>query len=210
MKPFKYLIFFGIILLCLSVTIFGLLKKGEKFLPFSLISVDENTVVTVTLEDGKLTFISKSIVNGEKVVKKSYPNVVLIDFWATWCGPCRKAMPYMQKLHEKHKPKDDQDTGGLMVLGIALDHGGSKVIKPFSKKLNITYPLLADSTKGSEDDGIIRTSGDMKSKYKVQGIPVVYLINSKGIIEHVHLGFKKEHITEIDNAIAGMISEEKK
>ena len=70
---------------------------------------------------------------------------MLVDFWATWCVPCRKAMPHMQQLSETYKPADGAPDGGLLVLGIALDDAGGKVVVPFYKKLKITYPMLADA-----------------------------------------------------------------
>jgi thiol-disulfide isomerase/thioredoxin len=207
MKFFKFVIIFSLILVFFNNPAFSLLKKGDLLLPFSLVSVEDNSIITITMEDGRLTCIRESTIDGEKKIKKIYPAAVLVDFWATWCVPCRKAMPYMQKLHEKYQPKKDQEKGGLVLLGIAIDKKGAKVVKPFYSKLKITYPLLADPTKDPDGDNIIRTAQDMKSKYKVQTIPVVYLIDSKGIIEHVHLGFKKEHMTDIDKAVSTIISE---
>jgi thiol-disulfide isomerase/thioredoxin len=174
----------------------AILKKGDKFIPFSLASSHDD-VYTVSMEDGKLTVKIKPASGGdEKVI---HPDSVLLDFWATWCVPCRKAMPHMQKLHEKYKPADTAESGGLVLIGISIDAKGNKVVKPFFNKLDYTYPMLADPTEGSGD--MIRTSKDMKSQYKVQAIPVVYLIDSKGIIQHAHTGFKEKDIEDIEKAI---------
>lgn len=172
----------------------SILKKGEPFRPFSLISVDDE-IFTVALTDGKLTVTIESITTGK--TKTIHPDAVLIDFWATWCVPCRAAMPYMQGLQDRNKTPQNTDTGGLIVLGIALDQSGSKIVKPFYKKLAFTYPMLADPTKG-QDDGLIHTAPEMKSQYKVQVLPVVYLIDSKGIIQHAHSGFKKKDFETIE------------
>ena len=61
--------------------------------------------------------------------------------------------------------------------------------------------MLTDPTEGSIEDGIIHTTKKMKSQYKIQGIPVVYLIDSQGIIKHVHVGFKEKDIQDIENTI---------
>lgn len=198
------------ILFFLFICIFALavLKKGDKFHSFSLKSIDDK-IVTVKLEDSKLSIITEFIKDGKKIKKKSYPDAILLDFWATWCVPCRAAMPYMQKIYEKYQPKEDQIRGGLELLGIALDRRGSKVVKPFFKKFKISYAMLADPTTGSNDEGLIRTTKDMKSRYRVQEIPVVYLIDSKGIIEHVHVGFKKRQIADLENTIKEIISGER-
>jgi thiol-disulfide isomerase/thioredoxin len=196
MKNARKMAIVAAFLLCLSILSWAILQKGEKFLPFSLVS-SHNDIYTVTLEDGKLTVKIKPLTGGE--VKVLHPDALLLDFWATWCVPCRQAMPHMQKLHDKYKPAETQDSGGLILLGISIDVKGNKVVKPFFNKLDYTYPMLADPTEG--DDDVIRTTKDMKSQYKVQAIPVVYLIDSGGIIQHAHTGFKEKDIEDIENAI---------
>lgn len=174
----------------------AILQKGTKFIPFSLVS-SRDDVFTVNMDEGRLVVKVQPLSGGEE--KVFHPDAVLLDFWATWCVPCRKAMPYMQKLHEKYKPNETQDSGGLILLGISIDDKGNKVVKPFFNKLDFTYPMLADPTEA--DDDLIRTAKNMKSEYKVMGIPVVYLIDSKGIIQHAHTGFKEKDIEDIENVI---------
>ena len=87
----------------------------------------------------------------------------------------------------------------MILLGISIDAQGNRVVKPFFNKLDFTYPMLADPTEGDGD--LIRTSKDMKSTYKAHAIPVVYLIDSNGIIQHAHSGFKEKDIEDIENAI---------
>jgi thiol-disulfide isomerase/thioredoxin len=180
------------------------LKTGAKFIPFSLKNVDGKDH-TVTMEEGKLTLIVTETQAGETKVTKSHPAGVLVDFWATWCVPCRKAMPHMQQLNETYKPAGDQADGGLRVYGIALDEAGGKVVKPFYQKLKINYPMLADPPSSPVPEGVVRTAKDMKKKYEVQEIPVVYLIDSSGTITHVHVGFKEEHIAELDKAVNALL-----
>jgi thiol-disulfide isomerase/thioredoxin len=202
MKHAKKAAILALFFLCASLSNGAILQKGEKFLPFSLISSHDD-IYTVSLEDGKLTVkIAPLNGNEEKVL---HPNAILLDFWATWCVPCRKAMPHMQKLHEKYKPADNAESGGLILLGISIDAKGNKVVKPFFNKLDFTYPMLADPTEG--DDSMIRTAKEMKAKYKVQAIPVVYLIDSEGIIQHAHTGFKEKDIVDIENAITDLPKE---
>jgi thiol-disulfide isomerase/thioredoxin len=192
----------------LAAAAFALLKTGQKLLPFSLKNVD-NKEYTVTVEDGRLTLIVSESVDGKVQTRKSHPAAVLIDFWATWCVPCRAAMPYMQQLHEKYGPAEGQESGGLRLFGIALDERGSKVVKPFYEKLKITYPMLADPTTGPLADGILRTAQDMKRPYDAIAIPVVYLFDSTGTIVHVHQGFKKEHIDELEEAVKKALAGDK-
>jgi thiol-disulfide isomerase/thioredoxin len=187
---------------------FAILKPGAKFVPFSLKNVDGKDY-TVTMEEGKLTLIvtefAKADIGPEIRVVKTHPAGVLVDFWATWCVPCRKAMPHMQQLSETYRPAADQAKGGLIVLGIALDAAGGKVVVPFYQKLKITYPMLADPPWGAAAPGVSATAKDMKKRYEVQEIPVVYLIDSTGTITHAHVGFKEEHIAELDAAVKALL-----
>ena len=184
----------------------AVLEKGAAFIPFALKNYD-GRAFTLTLEDGRLTLVGEETRDGVTSLVKSYPAAVLLDFWATWCVPCRAAMPYMQQLHDKYKPADGQETGGLRLFGVALDLKGSLVVKPFYAKLKYTYPMLSDPTAGTAGDGLVRTTQEMKAKYKVQDIPVVYLIDAKGTITHVHVGFKKEFVAEIEAAVANLVKE---
>lgn len=191
-------------LFILAASSFAVLRPGEKLIPFSLLDVD-NREYTVVMEDGRLTLIVSETAAGETRTVKSRPDAVLVDFWATWCVPCRKAMPHLQALHEKFGPAEGQGSGGLVIIGIALDDAGSKVVRPFYRKLKITYPILADPAKGGPAGGIVRSAKEMQTRYKVQEIPVVYLIDSTGNITHVHVGFKEEFVAELDHAVAGLM-----
>lgn len=191
-------------LFILTVSSFAVLSPGEALIPFSLLDVD-NREYTVFMEDGRLTLTVSETAAGETRTVKSHPDAVLVDFWATWCVPCRKAMPHLQSLFEKFGPAEGQEEGGLWVIGIALDDAGSKVVRPFYQKLKITYPILADPAKGEGPPGVVRSAKDMKNRYKVQEIPVVYLVDPKGRITHVHIGFKEEFVAELDHAVAGLV-----
>ena len=188
----------------LGSPVFAVLQPGAKLIPFSLKNVDGRDY-TVTMEGGKLTLIVAETVGGETKVVKTHPAGLLVDFWATWCVPCRKAMPHMQQLNETYKPASGQAEGGLVVLGIALDDAGGKVVVPFYQKLKITYPMLADAPTSPAAAGIAATAKDMKKAYGVQEIPVVYLIDASGTITHAHVGFKEEHIAELDTAVKSIL-----
>lgn len=195
------------LLLLISIFSSAELKEGETLKPFSLKSIDDK-VITLKVGEGRLTMIREFSEGGKKITHKSYPYAVLIDFWTTWCVPCRAAYPHLQKLHEKFKPREGQEEGNAEIIGISLDKKGSKIVKPFLKKIEVSYTILADSTGESSED-LLRTAKDVGDNYKVIGLPTVYLIDSKGIIQHVHTGFKKEHMEDLANMIQELISEGK-
>ena len=95
---------------------------------------------------------------------------VLLDFWATWCPPCREAIPGIEKLHRSYSGK------GLVVLGISLDQGGWDSVKEFVTESGITYPVL----KGTDD---------VATKYHVRTIPMLVIVDKEGKIYKRYLGF---------------------
>ncbi|MEN6560517.1 MAG: TlpA disulfide reductase family protein [Acidobacteriota bacterium] len=191
-------------LLILVSPSFAILKAGDKVVPFSLKNVDGKDY-TVTVEDGRLTLTVAETAGGGTNVVKTHPAAVLIDFWATYCVPCRKAMPHMQKLHEDFRPAEGQAAGGLHVIGIALDEAGGKVVRPFYQKLKITYPLLADPPTAGPAAGVAATAKDMKKRYGIQEIPVVYLIDASGTITHAHVGATEAQMAELDAAVKALV-----
>jgi thiol-disulfide isomerase/thioredoxin len=195
----------ALLILALAASSFAILKPGEKLIPFSLKNVDGKDY-TVTMEDGRLTLVVAETVAGRVETVKSHPAGVLVDFWATWCVPCRQAMPHMQQLNETYGPADGQTDGGLRVLGIAIDDAGGKVVVPFYKKLKITYPMLADPPSTPPAPGVAATARETQKRYGVQEIPVVYLIDASGTITHAHVGFKKETSAELDAAVKKLLS----
>lgn len=97
--------------------------------------------------------------------------IVIMDFWATWCGPCIKEIPNIKKLYEKYKSK------GLEIIGISLDTD-RKALEDYIEKEKLLYPQLFDG-KGWET-GLTKT-------YGVWAVPSTFLIDKKGIIRAVNL-----------------------
>lgn len=192
-------------LVVLAAPSFAVLKPGDKVIPFSLKNIDGKDY-TVTVVDGRLTLTVVEIVGGEAKAVTTHPAAVLIDFWATYCVPCRKAMPHMQQLNEAYKPAPGQAAGGLHVIGIALDEAGGKVVRPFYQKLKITYPLLADAPTAAPPEGVAGTARDMKKRYGIQEIPVVYVIDATGTIVHAHVGANEAQMAELDAAVKSLVA----
>lgn len=106
--------------------------------------------------------------------------VVFLNFWATWCAPCREEMPSMEVLN-KNFEKD-----GLVVLAVSIDRvTTTKDIPPFVKSLNLTFPVLIDSW------------GITDKPYKRLGVPETFIIDQQGIVREIIIGPKDW--TRIDN-----------
>ncbi len=97
--------------------------------------------------------------------------VVFLNFWATWCKPCREEMPSMEVLHRTLEKE------GLVVLAVSIDRVTTKQnIPPFVKSLNLSFPILVDSW------------GQTDKKYKLMGVPETYIIDEEGVLREKIIG----------------------
>lgn len=98
--------------------------------------------------------------------------LTLIDFWATWCKPCNKAIPELNKIYGLYKGK------GVEIIGINCDGPRSiSKVAPLSKSLQIQYPVLLD------------INSELKSELNILVFPTLIMVNSKGKIVWIHEGF---------------------
>lgn len=120
---------------------------------------------------------------------KEYKNkVVYLDFWASWCGPCRKSFPWLNKMQEKYK------TRGLVVIGINLDRD-IKVAEQFLTKIPAQFLLFSDPT------------GALGKEYKLQGMPSSYIFNGNGELSDKHIGFTKSKVDEYEKNIVKLLNQ---
>ena len=89
---------------------------------------------------------------------------VLLNFWATWCPPCREEIPALIELHKQYESK------GLVVLGVSLDEDGADGVKAFAQKNNMNYPIVMGTGSVTDDFGGVRA------------IPTSFVINREGAI----------------------------
>ena len=112
---------------------------------------------------------------------------VLVNFWASWCPPCRSEMPFIQDIFADKKWADE----GLVVLAIDIGESPSAVSE-FIKNYGLTFPVLLDITK------------DVSLEYYVRAIPTTFLIDRDGIIREIRIG-PFSSVTEIERSLGKII-----
>jgi peroxiredoxin len=104
--------------------------------------------------------------------------VVILDFWATWCPPCRMEVPHFNRLQAEYR---DQ---GLEIVGLSLDAGGARDVRPFVEEYKVNYTMLLATDETSQSYG------------GVVGIPTTFVIDRKGTIVKKFVGFTPPEVFE--------------
>jgi thiol-disulfide isomerase/thioredoxin len=114
---------------------------------------------------------SFSSLEGKTVAMKDLGNkVVIVDFWATWCGPCREEIPHLNELYSELKGK------GLEIVGISMDTDGTDGVKDFAREFRIQYPIVMGDEKVAESFG------------GIIGLPTTFIIDRNGRIAKKYIG----------------------
>ncbi|MFC1666888.1 redoxin domain-containing protein [Candidatus Omnitrophota bacterium] len=125
-------------------------------------------------------FALLDIDGNEKKLSDFKGKVIILDFWATWCPPCRAEIPHFIELYSHYKNQ------GLEIIGIALDQNGRKVVGPFAEKNNINYPILLAEREISGLYG------------GISAIPTTFIIDRDGRIRKKYTGYRSKEIFEKD------------
>ncbi len=122
-------------------------------------------------------------INLEKLKGK----VVYLDFWASWCVPCRKSFPWMNDMHSRYGDKD------FTIVAINLDTSKSDALK-FLKSVPAKFDIAYDP------------DGNVASKYKLKVMPSSYLIDKSGTLVFAHKGYREDDSNEIEKKIRKLIN----
>lgn len=136
--------------------------------PFSLTHcTKEKTDLTSTMAPD---FTLKTLDGEEITLSKLKGKPILLDFWATWCGPCRESIPHLISLYRTYQDK------GAEVIGISMDKEGIEKVKNFVRSMNIPYPITM-------------ASSEVIQKYRVTNLPTTFFIDKEGKIHEKIVGF---------------------
>lgn len=126
-------------------------------------------------------------INGNTVTLESLKGkVVFLDFWGTWCGPCKEEFPELDALYKKYG-KD-----GFEVVGISVDKSESNVAE-YLKKRPVSFTILTN------------TKGDVAEAYGIPGMPTGFIIGKDGVIRYRHVGFSKAFLPVYEKEIVELL-----
>ena len=115
-------------------------------------------------------------------------DVVMINFWATWCGPCRQEMPLLDELYTRYQRV------GFNLLGVNIDDDSRRAMKMI-EELGVSFPVLFDARK------------EVSKLYSVEAMPVTVLVDREGNVRHVHNGYKPGYEEKYLDQIRSLLRE---
>ncbi|MCK5916063.1 MAG: redoxin domain-containing protein [Deltaproteobacteria bacterium] len=164
--------------ICLAVFILSILTgcgDGQK-----------KAKVQKIVPDFSLTSLEGTPITRESLKGK----VVILDFWATWCAPCRAAIPHLVTLYEEYKEQ------GLEVIGVSLDQGGRSEVVDFVKRNQVPYPIAIGT-----NNPITKDLGNITS------LPTMILLSKKSSIEFKVVGFNAEIGKKLESKIKELLAQ---
>ena len=127
--------------------------------------------------------------NGHPVTLASLRGkVVLVDFWATWCAPCRDELPHLEEFYKKYSDK------GFVVVGVSVDRE-SENIGAFLHRMPLTFPIIHDS------------GHEIVSRYHPNLMPTSFIIDRAGVIRHTHAGYSAADLSTLEHEIKTLVDQ---
>ena len=133
-------------------------------------------------------FTLKSLSGENLKLSEMAGNVVLINFWASWCGPCREEMPYLNALHKKYEAL------GFTVIGVNVEQQ-SKDAKGFLRNTPVDFPILLDN------------QNKVSKMYEVVAMPTTVMVDRDGNMRYLHKGYKPGDEKKYANVVKKLIRE---
>jgi peroxiredoxin len=133
-------------------------------------------------------FTLHSVAGPNLRLKEQRGQVVMLNFWASWCGPCRQEMPRLNRLYEKYRPS------GFVLFGVNVDDDARNAVG-VSSRLGLQFPVLLDTDK------------KVSHLYDLGTMPSTVLIDKDGRVRYVHLGYKDGYEQTYEDQIRQLLRE---
>ncbi|MDQ7050873.1 MAG: TlpA disulfide reductase family protein [Enterobacterales bacterium] len=166
-------------------------KNGFHFIQVALLVLVLGSVFSTSVDAKKIKapdFTLKSRDGKNVRLSDLRGQVVLLNFWASWCGPCRQEMPILDQLQTKYSQ------AGFSVLGVNLDAKSAKAIK-YLKDTPVNFTVLYDP------------QGKVSEQYGVQAMPSTVIIDRDGNVRYLHKGFKAGYTEKYHKQIKALLRE---
>lgn len=144
---------------------------------FSIAGIDSGQAPDFTLKSNSGENLRLAEQRGE---------VVMLNFWASWCGPCREEMPHLNKLNEEYKDL------GFKLLGINVDEKRKDADRAIDR-LKVAFPVLFDS------------DNSVAELFKVDSMPTTIIIDRDGNVQHLHRGYKKGYEDDYKEQVSSLV-----
>lgn len=133
--------------------------------------------------------IKVTTTSGQPVTLANYRGYVLVmDYFATWCIPCKESIPHLNSLNRKYGKQ------GLQILGMSVDEGNDREVKSFITERKISYPVAI-------------AGEDLQTEYGLRSIPTVYVIDKKGVVAERFQGYSDQTGRAMEETIKRLLAE---
>ena len=140
-------------------------------LPLLLAGALASAHATVQLSSSAPDFTLKSVAGPNLRLQEQRGQVVMINFWATWCGPCRQEMPHLNRIYDKYR------STGFVLLGVNIDDD-PRAAADLAAKLGLRFPVLLDTDK------------KVSRVYDMSAMPATLLVDRDGRVRYIHRGYR--------------------
>jgi len=138
----------------------------------------------MSLSKNKLSLSQTTL---EQTLAEHKGQVIYLDFWASWCGPCRKSFPWMNQMQQKYRKQ------GLVIISVNLD-ANKALAQKFLSKNTANFPVIYDP------------DGDIAQHFEIKGMPSSLLIDRQGKIQQAHSGFFTNKIKLYETQLTALLA----